>query len=648
MLQRIRDKSSGWLAGVILGLIILTMAFFGVDSYFTQRIETYAAKIEGPARLLGWGGQSREISQDQFRARLERVRELERRQRGEAFDPLKFESVENKRALLDAMIDEEVAKLAAERDGLGVAPSAVQKAILEIDAFKIDGKFSPDQYRLVLQSQGYSPVGFEQMVRDDLLRDAVIGEVAASALAGDDELVAYVRLSQQTRDLAWLELPTPSLPAEAPSEEALRAWHQANASRYQRPETVAIEYVEIDADSLQVASTVDDETLRDRYQQQRSRYVTEPQYLASHLLVAVPAGADAAAEAAARDRAAALAQQARAPGADFAALVREHSDDLGSREEGGDLGAIEKGVFDPAFEAAVFALKAGEISEPVRSSEGWHVIQLRELVPGSERPFEEVRDELAQEFLETERERAFSDLSGRLIDRVYREPSALAEAASELGLDLQRTAAFTRERGEGIAALEQVRRAAFSEAQKIEGLASDAIEIGPNHIVVLRVSEHTPAVTLDYADVADRVLGDYNAERLAELAKAQAEAALKRAESGTTLTDLAAEFGRAVQEQAAVGRFARELPAELVQQAFRLARPEAGKPVPVGMARIAGDRYALLAVTAVKDGDIAGMDATVRDMMRQQLAQMRGKVERQAYLQALRQQYRIKIAEDRL
>lgn len=647
MLQRIRDKSSGWLAAVILGLVILTMAFFGVDSYFTPKVETFAAKIEGPAKFLGFGGQSVEISQQEFRNRLERVRAMQRQQMGEAFDPLAFESIDNKRRLLDQMVDEAVARLAGERDGVAVSSTALQKAILEIEAFKVDGKFSADQYRMTLQTQGYSPAGFEALVREELQREAVANEVAASAMAGEDELDAYVRLSQQTRDLVWIELPVPSLPETAPEESALRDWHATNASRYQVPETVAIQYVEIDAGTLELNTDVDDATLRDRYQQQRSRFVTNPQYWVSHLLIAAPKDADDATDNAARERAAALAAQAREPGTDFAALVREHSDDLGSKEDGGDLGAIEKGLFEADFEAAVFALEAGGISDPVRTAEGWHVIQLRELVAGSERPFEEVRDELAKEFLEAERERAFSDLSGRLIDRVYREPSALAEAAAELGLVLQSTPAFTQEGGEGIAALEAVRRAAFSEAQKIEGQASDAIEIAPNHIVVLRVSEHTPAATRPFDEVQAQVLADFNAERLAELGKQQAEALLDRARAGDALQTLAEEVGRGLQSQAAVGRFARELPGSLVQAAFRLDRPE-GDSMTVGMAQLGGDRYALVGVSAVKDGDISAMEPSVRDMLRQQLAQMRGAVERTAYVQALRQQYQITVAEDRL
>lgn len=647
MLQTIRDKSSGWFAGIILGLIILTMAFFGVDSYFAPKIETYSAKIEGPAKFPGWGGQRKEISQDDFRRRLEQARQAQRRQQGEAFDALAFESIENKRELLDGMIDEELALLAAQRDGVAVSESALNKAIMEIDAFKVEGKYNKDQAAMVLQTQGYTASAFKQLMRDDLARQAISAEIGKSGLSSEAEVEAYARLSQQKRDLRWLELPTPSLPEAAVTDEQLQAWHDSHAAQYQREETVAIEYVELDGATVGVPSSIDEATLRDRYEQQRARYVTEPQYLASHILIAVPENADAAAESAARDRAADIVNKARVEGEDFAQLAMENSDDLGSKAEGGDLGAIEKGVFDPTFESAVFALQAGEVSEPVRGAEGWHVIKLRELVAGSARPFEEVRAELELEALETERERAFSELSGRLVDLVYKDPTALAPAAQELGLSLATTGAFARDHGEGIASIEAIRRAAFSDTQKIERQVSDAIEIGPNHIVVLRVTEHQAAEALPLAQVRERVLADFNADRLATLAREQAKALHERAQAGETLDVLAGELGRSVQSEPGVTRFARNLPSPLISEGFRLARPTDAASE-IGLARSGNDRYALVAVDKVTDGDLAEMDEATRTLMRQQLAQARGMIEMRSYLQALRQQYTVTVAEDRL
>lgn len=647
MLQTIRDKSSGWLAIVVLGLIILTMAFFGVESYFAPKVETYTARIEGPAKFLGFGGQHKDIEQNEFRRRFDQLRAEQRSQQGDAFDALKFESAENKRTLLDRMIDEEIAMLSAQRDGISASKAEVQKAILEIDAFKVDGTFSADQYRLALQSQGYTTASFEQLVSNGLIRSKLSEEIASSAFSSDDEVDDFAHLSQQTRDLIWLELPTPSLPAEPPSDKELRDWYQSNASRYQREENVAIEYVEVDAAAIPKIESVDEVTLRERYEQQKGRYVTEPQYLASHLLVNVPPDADKAVESAARDRAAALVAKARADGADFAALAKENSDDLGSKAEGGDLGAIEKGVFDPAFEQAVFALQAGQVSEPVRGPDGWHVIKLREIVPGVSRSFEDVHDELMAEVLESEHERAFSELSGRLVDLVYKDPSALAPAAQELGLPLLTAPAFTRNNGDGITALPAIRKAAFADPQKLERLVSDAIEVAPGHVVMLRVTDHQPAVTRPFEEVRDTVLADFNTDRLGKLAKEQAIALRERANKGESLDALAAELGRSVMTRAGVARRVRDLPPTVVQEAFLLDHPKEGASR-LAAARIDNDRYALVGITGVTDGDVNKIDEAMRALIRKQLAQGRGAVEARAYLEALRKEYTITVAEDRL
>jgi peptidyl-prolyl cis-trans isomerase D len=648
MLQRIRDKSSGWIAFLILGAVIITMAFFGIDSYFSPRIETYAAKIEGPAKFVFFGKQEREISQDEFRRRFEQARQQARDAQGEAFDSAAFESMDSKRSVLDAMVDDALLALVAERDGITVSEQEVAEQLKALPQFQVNGVYSPDQYRLTLAGQGTTHAQFMASVRADLARRTVPNQIASTAITSDAELEAFLKLSQQTRTLRLIDLPTPSLPADAPTEAELQAWYDENASLYRSEEQVAIEYVEVDGASLDVPTTADEATLRARYDELRARYVTEPQRVASHLLVAAPVDADPAADDAARERAAAYAAQARAPGADFAALAREHSEDLGSKADGGDLGVVDAGVFDPAFEQALFALEqAGQVTDPVRTPDGWHVIQLRELTPGSERPFEEVRAELEAEFLENEAERLFSELSGRLVERVYKDPTALAPSAESLDLPIQRTALFGRSgTGQGLSAIEAVRAAAFSDAQKTERQVSDAIEIGPNHIVVIHVVEHVPEAAIPFAEVKDRVLADLNADRLAKASQAQAEALLARAVQGEALDDLATEVGRTVADVPDVGRRA-QLPQELLSEAFRASAPEEGKPS-FGIAKVGADRHVLFEVTAVTPGDLTDLDDATRSLILGQFAQARGQAELQEYVKALRRTYTVKVAEDRL
>ena len=648
MLQSIREKTSGWIASIILGLIILTFSFFGIESYMTPKVETYAAKIEGPAKFWIIGKPEREISQDEFRRRFETARQNERAQEGDKFDAAGFESVENKRRVLDQMIDETLLELTAERDGLTVSRAALMKAIMDLDAFKLNGKFDKDQYLLALQTQGYTPKQFEKLASDDLLHQLIPSQLAAAGLTSNNELDAFMRLSQQTRDIRYLELPPPTASQGAPTESDIKAWYDGHASQYRNDETVAVEYVELDAAKLPVDVVADEDSLRKLYEQEKPKFGAAEQRLASHILIKVADKASPAEVAAALAKAKALAAQARAPGADFAALARANSEDLGSKDAGGDLGAVEKGVFGDQFDKAFFALQVGQVSDPVRLPDGWHVILYRELRPGSTKPFEEVRSQLESEYLESERERTFNDISGKLVDAVYVDPTTLTRAAKQMNLTINRTGAFTRNHGEGIAAIEAVRKAAFANPQKIDRQVSDPIEIEPNHIVMIHVIDNKPAETMPLAQVHDKVLADLMADRLAKASKAQADAMLARAEKGETLDAIATSLGRTVIDQP---RISRQPPnpefADVVAKAYSLPIERGGKPA-VAMAKLAPDRYALLTVAAIHDGDINGVNKAMHASFLEQLGKARGAVEAHAYVRALRKQYTVKVAEDRL
>ncbi len=634
------------MAFTILGLVIITMAFFGVESYFSPKIETYSAKIEGPAKFWIWGKQVREIPQDRFQRRFEQARQAERSRQGEAFDSARFEAIDSKREVLDRMIDEEVMAMAAERDGITIGEAEVAAELKQMEEFQVNGQYSADQYRLGLASRGLTHGQFMATVAADMASRTMPGEVAATGLATDAELEAYLTLARQERDLELIDLPTPAAP-EAPTDEDLKAWYDSHGDRYTKPEQVAVEYVEIDGATLEVPTVVDEQTLRQRYDEQRSRYVTEPVRTAAHILVSVSADADEAEVEAARERAQALADQAREPGADFAALARENSDDIGSRADGGMLGPIEAGVFEGPFQDALFALdEAGQVADPARTPEGWHVIQLADLEPGSERTFEEVRGEIEAEYLSTERDRIYSDLGNRLIERIYRDPTALAPAAEAVGLEAKRTALFARDAGEGIAAMPEVREAAFADAQRVDRQVSDAVEIGPSHLVVLHVVEVEPAALIPFEEVRDRVRNDLVADSLSKASEAQAEALLERARAGESFADLASEVGRTVAELPAVSRQS-QLPPALLEEAFRLSEPTEDTPS-VGMVRLGADRHALVRVIAVRDGEVGELDDATRDALRQQLAQARAVVEAEAYVRALRRQYTVTVAEDRL
>ena len=655
MLQKLRDKTSGWIATVILGLLIIPFAFFGMESYLQQRVETYAARIAQPPSWwtsapqvwpLTYLWKTHDIENGEFRQRFEIARMRARDEQGDKFDGKAFESLENKRKILDDMIDEQVMRMAADRDGIVVSDGEVRAQIQQIPDFQVDGKFDADRYQLLLASQNppQTPRDFEQKVRDNLHYGLVPSRLAQSAFATDREVDRLLRLLGEQRDVSYVALPPVPADTAPVSAAEIGTWYKAHASTYRRPETVRLEYVEVDGSKLP-APVIDDALLRKRYQEQSAKYSSAEQRSVSHILVQVAADASAADKKAAEARANKLAAQARAPGADFAALAKANSDDAGSKELGGDLGLMTKGGLPGPFEDAAFSMQAGEVRGPVKSDFGWHIIKVNEIRAGSQQPFEAVRAQLETELQQTERERAYTELSGKLVDAVYKNPSSLEPAARALGLAVQTTPAFSRNGGAGIAADQKVLRAAFSESLIQDGTASDPIELAPDRSVMIRVIEHEPEAALPLATVSNAVVAAIRADRQRKAAEAAADALVKAAKA-KGLAAAAADAKLAMGEMNGVERRS-QLPSRPAVEAFFNAPRPQDNLASIDKTELGG-AYLVYAIRAARDGDLTKVTAEERKQLRDQLSSVAGGDAQQAYVKSARAKYQIKIAEDRL
>lgn len=638
MLQKLREKSTGWLAAGVMMLFFIPFAFLGMEQYLTPTIDDWAARVTVPDSGIV-KDTTVEISRQEFDTRFGRVREQMRAAMGEAFDPAAFETDESRREVLDQLVDEAILKLAAERDGLVVPNAAIGRAVMENPQFQVDGRFDRDQYAMLLTGAGYTEASYEASLRTQMLVELVPGTLRDTALVSADEARRFIRLGTEERDLSVLELPVPGAEGEE-ADAGLEAWYAENGARYMTDETARIEYVVVDAAGLAVDETIDEESLRQRYEQERGRYEEPEQRLASHILVAVDDDVD---EAAARARIEALAAEVNAEGADFAAIARANSADEGSRELGGDLGWVGRGSMVAPFEEALFALEPGQVSGPVQTAFGFHLIQLREVRGGTARPFEDVRADIEREALDGARERAFSALSGELVDALFADPTALRAAAEARGLEVREAGPITRAGAEGV---EPAIVAAAFQPDLIEGGVSDPIPLGTNRIALVRVLEHSPAVVRPLDEVRDEALSAFRAERRAERARAAAEALKVRIEAGESLADIAAEVGQPVQPFPAINRGSPVPNPAFVAEAFGLPRPREGAPVAIGYATVAPERYALIQVDAARDGDLADVTDEQVEMLRAQMQQVRGVADAEAYLASLREGFVIEIGAD--
>lgn len=660
MLQTLRDKSSGWIATVIIGLLTIPFAFFGIEQYMVQRTDMSVATVEAPPAW--WSSapsfwpvstfwEREQITQQEFREAYERYRQRAREQQGDAFDARAFESAENKREVLDSLIDQRVQKMAAKQAKLTVSDAMVVEAIREVPAFQVDGKFDQQRYQLALASQvpAQTPRQFEQLVRDSLQQSLMGTVLNRSNFLTAGEMSRLIRLLGEKRDIQILTVPAPPADTSPVSDAQISAWYASHSSDYRAPETVSVEYVELDASTLPAPPPPEEAALRQRFQDEQKRFTQQQERLASHILIKVDEKADDATRKAAEQKAAKLAEQARAPGADFAALARASSEDEGSRDAGGDLGWVSKGAMAGPFEDALFAMSAGEVSAPVKTDFGWHVIQLRELRGGAQQTFEQARETLAREQAEADRERAFNEVSTKLVDAVLKNPSSLGPAAREVGLNVQKAGPFVRGQAQGVLANPAVTRAVFSESLIQDGTVSDPIEVAPNHDVLVRVTAHTPERTLPLAQVRDKVIAAIRADRVAKAAEKQAEVMIARINAGETIEAVATSLG--LPAPMAMSNVPRGAPlpvgAGVGNAAFAVPAPAAGKATAGKVVQPDGS-VVLFAVTKVTPGSEAEMPPPQREMMQQQLAQVGGMNDVQAWVRELRQRMKVRLNEANL
>lgn len=635
MLQALREKTSGLIAKIILGLIIIAFSFFGIESYFQARTDEFVARVG-----------DKEISQNDFRARVDEQRQRLLQQTNGQIDPRYFEQVEVKRQILDQMIDEQVLLAANEKLGVVIPAQMLRDEILQIGAFQVAGKFDETQYRAVLAGQGMTPNAFAERLAKQLAAREMPMQISRSAFVTDAEIDAYLRLRGQQRDFRYLKLAKPELTETEVGEEEIGKYYAENQSQFMNPEEVSLDYIELDSAKLDVQLTPDEATLTDRYEKEKSRFVTTEQRLASHVLIKVGGKGGPEDQKQALEKAQKIADEARA-GKNFADLAKQSSDDLGSKALGGDLGWLDKEMTDPAFESALYELEKGKISDPVLSSEGYHVIELRDVRPGKTRTFEEVRPELVKEYSESERERVYNEKSGRLVDLAYQDSTSLEPAAKELDLKIAKTALFSRDGGEGIASNSAVVNAAFGDSVLVQGNNSESIELGPNHVVIIRVNEHKPATPKPLDEVRANIRERIIDARISKQAKDHADALFASLEKGESFDAVATGAKTEVKVETQVGRNALNVDQALVTAVFAMTRPQEGKSNATVVA-LPDDEYAIVRLDAVADADPTAVDATTREAARTSLQESSSIAYVLEFVAALRSNMKIKIVEDRM
>ena len=412
------------------------------------------------------------------------------------------------------------------------------------------------------------------------------------------------------------------------------------------PELVKVLYIELSLTDMAKEVAVNEDAVKAYYDAHAANFTVPEQRRARHILIQLAKDASASDEAAARTRALEILGQARS-GQSFETLARERSEDLGSKAQGGDLGFFGQGVMDPAFDKTVFEMKPGELSEPVRSRFGYHIIRLEEIKAGSTKGFDEARADVEKAYRREHAERQFFEQAEQLATLTFENPDTLEVAAKQLGLSVQESDFFPRTGGAGIAAQEKVFDAAFSPEVLEERGNSEVLDLGDEHAVVLRVKEHRPAERRKLDEVRSEILSTIQSEKAKAMTEERGKALLKRLQDGEDRAKLAAAEKLEWKDVPDLGRRTDQVDPAVRHSAFRLPRPAGTGPSYGGVALDGGD-YALIAVLGVTDGEPAKLTDKERQDTRERLQRAASDAAWQDFIAGLRVNADVAIFKDKL
>lgn len=622
MLEAIREHAQGWIARIILGLIIVSFAIWGLEGYLSG---------DGKEPAVATVGDS-EISQSEFSDALKQQREalgIPPDQAGEVDSQLR-------KSVLDQLINMRLLVNAADENGFTISEAQLNAFQAGIEIFQDNGQFSKERLDAWLASRGLQEKDFRHMLRQDILLRQLQFAQGEGAVVPMLAAERFGKLLAQQREVneviydrrAFLKL-------IQIDDQAVEKEYNARKQDYAVPAQVRLQYLMLSPETMRGQTAPDEAAIRQYYESSKARYQEPETRKASHILVRLTPDMDAAAREAARTKAEKLLQGVRQAPASFAAVARKSSDDPGSAERGGDLGAFTREMMVKPFADAAFEMKVGEISGLVETGFGYHIIRLDGVTPARQIPLETVKAEIAAELQNQTTARHFAEAAEQFSNLVYEQPDGLDAVAKTFHLEVQESGWISRGRAEP-AFLNHARLmdAVFASESIEKRQNTEAIEVGPNRLVAARVLEYRPASSRPLAEVAEAIRFKLAFQAAGKKAVEAGEQALAAARNGQAPAGMSAPMG--------VSRMrALNLPPAAIKAIFKAET----KQLPAWVGAETEDGYRLYRINRVSEEELT---ADQVQEIRRDLQRLMAQEEVQAYLASLRARTKVKTHQETL
>ena len=619
MLQDIRKNSQGTLAKIIVGVIILAFAGFGLESILLGGGNSSVAEVNGE-----------QISPQELQQAVDNQKRQLIAMMGDNLDPSMLDDQLLSQQAMQSLIQRKLLLQSAGDMGLTVSDSQVGAVVASMEQFQLDGQFSPEMYRARLGEAGFTPNSFKQAMVEDMTLGQSRSGLAGSEFATPAELELNARIVGEQRDLRYLTIPLETFVSGTEvSAEDIEAFYAKNANQFMSEEAVELDYIELRAEDFR--APVEEQAIVDAYREAivNGQYQTESRV--SHILF--EQGNDERDEAFAQRIA--DTQSRLAGGTDFAEVASEASDDIGSSAFGGDLGYTAGESFPPEMEQAIAELEVDAVSQPVETEAGVHIIKVTERREGEPPPMEEMREQLEEELAMAEARVELLLTVETLKDLAFNAEN-LKAPAEELSLEVQSSDKVSRDQQEGLFAEPGLLAAAFSDDVLAAGHNSDVVELSPDHWVVVSVREHHLAEILPLAAVEDEIVARITDERARAAVEAAAIAAARRLRAGEGVEAYARAAGYEWQVELGADRRNSMVPAEILASAFLLAPPAQGESVVDYVVSTSGDAL-VYEIARVSPGSLADLAENERRGLQQMVGAEYSQLIDNEYQQGLRE-----------
>lgn len=632
MLIEIRDRASSLVAYIIIGLLILSFALWGIGEYFGGGGAPAVAKINGA-----------EITLPEFNNQFQQRKQALQSVLGSDYERQYSNESIIKEQVIGSMINTELLRQEVTESGYRISDANLVSRIEQVPQFQKDGEFDPQLYERLLQMQRYSKAQFERQLREQEKLRQYESSLSASSFFPAAQLQKFQQLSEQSREFLYALVKVDYADVSVTKDE-IESYYNEYRDIFLTSEKIKLAYIELKEEDIadQVEVTADD--AHAIYDDQPERYMTAELRKTRHILLSVSneVAEDALEWDEAQEKADIIIKQLK-EGASFIGLAKDYSDDSLSADRGGEIGLIALGDFTSVqLEDELFSLEVGDFGKPVRTEQGIQIVMLEEIKPSEQKPFEDVREQIINEKKSQIAQTQFIEIADELANLMVEQPDDLNEASEIYDIEIKETSYLDSSSEIEIFEYPNIRSLAFSDDILQERLNSELIEVDDGHVIAFRVMEHKKAEELPLEDVSDDISKAIATKKAAEQASDTGKKIFVLMQSGKSLLDAAGEHSIEVISPGELKREDESVPSAIMERVFRLPRPAEGASE-IDQAPMPDGTYALIELHMVVDGS-----SQLSESQSQQLTQRvnYGRREFNATVDAIKENAKVEVFQE--